>query len=96
MSDKPTRILETNQASGLFPRVASGTHILAVAGHAGGVWTVDLLFPVQIGGADVWIPTNITFDKNDAVAIALSNAFKYRISGGVMGAQAFLGLIERR
>ena len=94
MRAEPTRILSADQLIGDTFQPVSGSHVITLAGHAGGSWFVQVKFPVQLGGVDVWIDSNIEFTKNDVLIIGLSSAFEYRVAGGDVGAQAFFGLIE--
>ena len=44
-------------------------------------------------GAAVWVDSNVIFEKNKVLSVLLSNAFKYRMHGGTVGASAYLGII---
>lgn len=94
MRNEPTPILLATQATGDVFNPISGAHIITLAGHAGGTVTLQIKFPVQVAGVDVWLDTDVQFTKNDALSIVLSSAFEYRMSGGSVGAQAFMGLVE--
>ena len=94
MRAKPTQILAENQAIGDEFSPASGAHVIALAGHVGNVVTLQIKFPVRIAGADVWIDSNVTFDKNNALSVVFSDAFKYRMYSEGAGAQAFLGVAQ--
>ena len=92
MQDSPTKILASTQASGDKFRPAAGAHIISLAGHSGGIWTLQQLHPEQVAGVDVWIDSDVTFDKNDVKSEVLSNAFEYRLHGGAIGATAYIGI----
>ena len=92
MQDSPTKILASTQATGDKFRPAAGAHIISLAGHSGGIWTVQQLHPEQVNGVDVWIDSDITFDKNDVKSGVFSNSFEYRVHGGAVGASAYIGI----
>ena len=65
MKAEPTEVLLANQAIGDEFQPISGAHVIVLAGYISDV-TLQIKFPLQIAGADVWVDTNVTFEKNDA------------------------------
>ena len=93
MIDSPSKILASNQATGNVFRPVSGAHIISLAGYSGAAaWVLQSKHPEQVGGVDVWLDSDVTFDSNDVKSVVLSNAFEYRLHGGVIGASAYLGV----
>ena len=95
MKTDPTEILKTNQVIGDEFQPVSGAHVIILAGYVSGTITLQVKFPIQIAGADVWVDSNVAFKANNALSVVFSDAFKYRMYNSEnAGAQAFLGVAQ--
>ena len=93
MKDEPTKILASDQTTGGAFRAAAGAHIISLAGYSGSTaWTLQQKHPEQVSGADVWLDSNVTFTESGIKSVILSNAYEYRLTGGTVGASAYLGI----
>ena len=81
-----TQILEATETTGSVFDTYGGLYEVHLEAHSGGVWTVEQR--ARVAGA--WIETDLTFDDDGVKAIFTTTAWEYRITGGTVGAIAYM------
>ena len=89
----PTQILQATQTTGPEFYVAGGDFWLVCVAHAGGKWVLEFQDPADDTS---WIALDVDFTANGAKFWKASSAFKYRITGGIVGARAYYSDVLNR
>ena len=82
----PTDILQNTETTGTPFRLDGGPYVAVMSGHAGGVWTLQFESPDETL-TDRWTDLETTFAANGAQYCSFHAAWRYRITGGTVGAE---------
>ena len=88
---KPSPILEITETTGSMIIGFGGWYNVLLDTHKGGTWVLQQESP--IGN---WIDSDLTFDDSGTKIYLLSAAYQYRLTGGMVGAQAWIADCEPR
>ena len=80
------KILESHEATGQEFSTPGGVSLIQLENHAGGEWQLE---SKKFSG-DGWVQDQMTFDDNGLKAWHTSSKLTYRLTGGSMGAEAYL------
>lgn len=85
------QILLDSQATGEEFKPIGGPMVILLSGHVGGTWTLQIETP-----NGVWQDTAITFAANGDQGFRLSPELTYRLTGGTIGAEAWLVTVDKQ
>ena len=81
------KILESTETTGQPFRAAGGVLIIQLEEHAGGTWRLEAR---SVSNPTVWVEDEMTFTDDGRKAFYASPELDYRLTGGAVGAVAYL------
>ena len=85
------KILDIAQVTGDVFKPIGGPSVILLSGHTGGTWTLQVENPNGI-----WQDTAISFTAVGDQGFRLSPELSYRLSGGTVGAEAWLVTVNQQ
>lgn len=81
------QILDTTDATSSVFRATTAENLVLLLEHAGGTWKLEVQAP-----SGTWLPTDGgSFTVSGDFIVEVAMGLKYRLSGGTVGAKAWVG-----